>query len=209
MQTPTVISNDTDIIRITGLTAWYLLVATVTVGVTSVGNLARQSVRANNQMRIHRILGRFFYGALALHVYTILNGKFRGWSLQDVTQIGWGTVARNCAVTAMYLTIVVALSQSFKRSRPRQWKMVHRSVPFAIVILATIHGVLAGPDRNLWIYLPAVSALTVLGMIFLIRSYESHARSAVKGTEGQLVGSPTHRYRPAHTRTRLSQKEKR
>jgi len=171
-------SYDANIIRFSGLAAWYLLISVVVVGTTAAGNVARHSVTLKRKYLIHRVLSRLLYLTVALHVWTIFVASFKGWQLADVTEIGWGTLARNCGVTAAYLLIVVAASNMTRSRYPTQWRIIHHTFPFVILVLATVHGVAAGPDHDrLAIVVPSVVALTVLGMIFAIRSYGTHTKT--------------------------------
>jgi len=172
----------TTLIRVSGLFAWYMLILEVMVGVIATGGMARAFVKVTDKHRLHRVISWVLVGAVAIHISTIVLSKYdpKGtvWTIGYLTEVGWGTVARNCAVVALYLLIAVMLVCVGKRWVPKKlWTRFHHSVPFIILVLATIHGLGAGTDSYTYpVMLPAVVALTILGMIFTVRRYNTFAR---------------------------------
>lgn len=187
------------VIRVSGLIAWYVLNVEVMVGYMASGGVARLLVTPKHKFRVHNIVSWTLLVTVLVHVSTIVLSRYKPngtvWTLQYVTQIGWGTLARNCAVAAMYLLFAIILMCVFKKIIPRRaWIRIHHTLPFIILVLATIHGLGAGTDsRDPQIIYPAIATLTVLFAILTARRYSGYARK-IKGRGKRQIQRRQFRY---------------
>jgi hypothetical protein len=165
-------------IQISGLAAWYLLVGEVTLGVFAAGGVARLIVSPRRRWTLHTVLSWALVAAIAVHVGCILVGHYQGWGVGMVTEMGFGTVGRNCAVAATYLLLLVIVARYVHKIRPhRWWKRFHRLVPFPLLALGTVHGLLAGTNSTtLPVIVPGTVAVTALGAVTAARWYSRFAR---------------------------------
>lgn len=166
-------------IRASGLVAWYLLNLEVMAGVMASSGVGRLVGSIPLKLLVHkRVLSWALVVALAVHVGVILSSRYQGWGADMVTEMGFGTLARNMGVLAIYLLLIVGLAGAVRRSLPpRLWTVLHRWLPLLVVVAATIHGLGAGTDsQDAQIMGPGIATLTVLVTIFVARKYAAHAR---------------------------------
>lgn len=169
----------TTVIRVSGLVAWYLLNLEIMVGAMAASGVGRLAVSPTRKLVVHRaFLSWALVVAVAVHIATIVFSHYKGWGVNMVSGIGFGTLARNMGVLAAYLLLVVVLVGSLRHYLPRwAWNVLHRGLPLVALVAATIHGLGAGTDsRDPQIIYPAIVTLTVLGTIFIARGYARHAR---------------------------------
>lgn len=185
----------TTYIRVSGLVAWYLLNLEVAVGVMTAGGVAKHFGAPRRRVKSHKMVSWFFVLAVATHVGAIVWSHYHGWGVDMVTGMGWGTVARNAGVFAMYLLLVIMLVASLKRFiPPRLWTFQHRALPLLLLVSATTHGLGAGTDsRDPQIIYPAIVTLTILLSIFSARKYAAHAQ-AIKARGRRKVQRRQYRY---------------
>jgi hypothetical protein len=148
------------------------------IGVMASGGIARQALGVRKKWRIHTRLSWALTVAVATHIGTIFASHYHGWTVAYATAIGWGTVARQTAVIATWLLLVVLVTTAAKTTIPtRLWRVIHRTAPAVILVLATIHGLYAGGARHqAYIVLPGLTALTFLASVLIVRGYDEHVR---------------------------------
>jgi hypothetical protein len=173
-------------IRVSGLVAWYLLNLEVLLGTIAAGGMARLFVRPQLKFRLHSLVSWVLLVMVLVHATTIVLSHYHPdgvvWTLSFVTEIGWGTLARNAAVIAMDLLFVIVLLSILRAWVPKKvWIRLHRVIPFVILVLATIHGLGAGTDSmDPQIIYPAIVTLTLLPCILIARRYAVHARAVAQ-----------------------------
>lgn len=194
-------------IRVSGLVAWYLLNLEVMAGVMASSGVARLIGSVPLKLLVHkRVLSWALVVALSIHVGLILSSRYKGWGADMVTEMGFGTLARNMGVLAIYLLLVVGLAGAVRQSLPVWlWTILHRWLPLIVVVAATIHGLGAGTDsQDAQIMGPGIATLTVLLAILVARKYAAHARTLKTRGRRQLQRRQYRIGRPdgLHYRTR-------
>jgi hypothetical protein len=177
----------TTLIQASGLAAWFLLCAEVTVGVMFSGGMARYPLSGRRKLSLHRSLSWALLAAIAAHITVIVAGRYHGWNWHDVLQVGQGsggnnTVARNCAVVALWLLLIVMAVTTARQYVPRSWwRPIHRYGTLVVLVLATVHGAFAGPGvHRLETIIPGVVALTLMVSTFIVRWSIRRSRVARK-----------------------------
>lgn len=170
-------------IDVTGIVAWVLLCADVLVGSMSAGGMARYPLSGRNKLRWHPRVGLLLLATVAAHIGLILVDRYKGWDWHDVLQVGEGsggndTLARNCAVTALWLLLILLTVTTAKTYIPRRWwQRTHRYGALTILVLATIHGLYAGTGHHgLFTFVAASAALTFLASAWIVRWSLRHTR---------------------------------
>jgi hypothetical protein len=172
------VHSDT-IIQASGLVAWYLLVAEVMLGMMTAAGIARITpIKIRSKWRLHTIISWMLLAVVGIHILAILLTHWNGWTIAYITTWGWGTLARNAAVIATWLLLVVVLTSALKTYIPlKVWQFIHRTGPVIVLALATFHGLYAsGGSHRLPIIVPGVMALTLLASVFIIRLYLNHVK---------------------------------
>jgi hypothetical protein len=163
------------VILIAGLIAWYLLVFQVLLGAVYAAGLGRLIIAPRRKLRIHRWTATGLLTAVAVHVSAIVLTRFHGWGPAQVLEVGPGSIARNCGVVAFWLLLVIAVGRwrpVFLGLGPRLGGQLHR-LAYVVLILGTVHGVLAGPDAaSLAVAGPGIACLTALLATFLGRYHK-------------------------------------
>lgn len=168
----------TSLIQASGLLAWFLLCAEMMLGVTASAGLARYALGVRRKQTLHRGVAWALLAAVGVHVGTIVASRYQGWGVAQVTELGFGTLARNTGVAAFWLLLIVVAATWAKAHIPRSWwTVLHRYGTFAILLLATVHAIYAGPGvHRLETIVPGVVALTFVGCVFIARWYGAYAR---------------------------------
>ena len=179
-------------ILIAGLIAWYLLVLQVLLGAVYAAGMGRLMIAPRLKLRLHRWTGMALIAAVGVHVTAIVLTRFRGWGLAQVLEIGPGSIARNCGVTAFWLLIVIVLGRwapVFGSLGPRVARQVHR-LAYPMLILGTVHGILAGPNASsLAVAGPGIALLSALAAAFLGRYHKNLARRRVRRRARHLLAA--------------------
>jgi predicted ferric reductase len=168
-----------DAVQITGMIAWYLLVAEVLLGVAASGGIARLIVSPRHRWTLHAVISWILLVAITTHIGTILITRYQGWWIPDVTLPSKSfTLGHNCALFAVYLFLLVLFSCLINKFIPHKaFRLFHRYAPFPVLVLATMHGLLAGTNSTtLPIILPGLATITVLGTVFLAKHYSRYVR---------------------------------
>lgn len=136
--------------RASGIVAWVAIAAAVVWGLLASTRLIRRKGAPAWILDLHRYLGTLTIVFVAVHVAAIwLDSfvKFTPMQLFVPFAATWRPHAVAWGVFAMYLLLAIQLTSWAMRRLPRKlWHRVHLlSVPMLIV--ATVHGFLAGTDR--------------------------------------------------------------
>lgn len=159
--------------RAAGVTAYGALALDVTFGLfLSTGAADRWIARARS-VDVHRWLSSVTLLLVATHVLLLLGDGFVRFDVLDVAVPLLATyrpVPVALGVLAAYLAVVVHASFALRRHLGvRTWQRVHR-LTFAVFLLATAHGVLAGSDAGVpWMRGIYLSAGAVTGGLLLHR----------------------------------------
>jgi hypothetical protein len=191
------------IVRVTGLAAWYLLIADVIVGTMIRGGIARVTVAFPRKFAAHRILGWVLFASVIVHIFAILNQHYHGWGIAQVAVPSpSGPLSRDCGVIAAWLLVIVIALAVFKQRVPnRLWHWIHRRIPFILLAFGTLHGLLAGgidQGIELPVIAPAIVALTLLLSVFLVRANTTATRRLTRPSVNPVPGDSLARTLSGH-----------
>jgi len=137
--------------RAGGLIGWGLLSASVLWGVLLSTRILGRRPRPAWLLDLHRYLGGLAVIFVAVHVGAVMADTYVpfGPVATFVPFAGsWHPAAVAWGIVALYLVLAVELTSLLRSHLPlRIWRRVHY-LSFAVFVLATVHGLSAGTDRN-------------------------------------------------------------
>jgi predicted ferric reductase len=159
--------------RSAGIVSWALLTASVLFGLALSTKVFGKRPRPNWLLDLHRFLGGIAVVFVVIHVVAILLDQFVSFNIADVLvpfasswkpgPVAWGIVG-------FYLLLAIEITSLMRaRISKKLWRMTHYA-SFPLFVVASIHALSAGTDRNtvLLRYSVIVSAVAVL-VLTLIR----------------------------------------
>lgn len=151
-----------DVLSITGKTPWYLsrsagtvsylLLAGSTIwGLLLSTKIVKEAVPAALAMAMHNILSWLAIAFTGLHALALLFDNYFSYTLADLAipfagpyRPGWVGLG----ITGFYLMLLTAISFNFRKQiGQKRWRQLHY-LTFAVYILATVHGMMAGTDSS-------------------------------------------------------------
>jgi methionine sulfoxide reductase heme-binding subunit len=149
--------------RAGGVVAYLLVSASVLAGILLAGKKRVPGFPRFAVEDVHRFLGLLAALFIAIHVGSIALDTVVPFTLTQLVvpfTASYRPVATGLGVVAVELLLAVGVTNRLRRRLPyRVWRRAHYAT-LAVWLLATVHGILAGTDRNqawlLWLY-----ALTV------------------------------------------------
>lgn len=171
--------------RAAGVTAYVLLTLSMLAGLMLTTRPLGRRVSGSTVMEIHRSLTIGGLVAVGVHGLALMADHTVDISWLDLIVPGtlpYRPVWTAAGVIAGELMLILAVSFRLRRRiGMRAWRTLHRAA-FAVFLLATLHGILAGTDSSSpwmrWVYVTAVA--TVVGAVafrVLIRTGASSAPS--------------------------------
>ena len=154
--------------RAGGVVAYLLVSASVLAGITLAGKRRVPGFPRFAVEDVHRFLGILAGLFIAIHVGSIALDTVVPFSLTQLVvpfTASYRPLATGLGVVALELLVAVGITNHFRSRLPyRVWRRVHYAT-FAVWLLATGHGILAGTDRDqawlVWLY--ALTVALVLG----------------------------------------------
>lgn len=170
--------------RASGMVAWLVLAATSLWGILIVTRMLKPADRPAWLLDLHRWLGALSVITTAVHMATLVgdNWVHFGWRELFVPQGSpWKTAAVTWGVLAFYVLVVVQLTSLVMKKLPRRlWHSVHL-LSYALFLMATVHGLLAGTDAsNEVLVLTMTSVLAIVAFSLLARVLQGRAKRAVR-----------------------------
>jgi sulfoxide reductase heme-binding subunit YedZ len=157
--------------RAGGLLAWGLLAASVVWGVVLSTRILGRRPRPAWLLDLHRYLGGLAVIFVAVHVGAIMADSYVSFSpIATFVPFAstWHPDAVAWGIVAMYLVLAVELTSLARRHLPlRVWRRVHY-LSFAVFVLATVHGLSAGTDRDTSAMLLTFSAVCVVVALLVV-----------------------------------------
>ena len=156
--------------RASGIVAWAVVAAAVVWGLLASTRLIRKRGVPAWILDLHRYLGTLTIVFVVVHVGAIYLDsfvKFTPMQLFVPFKAGWRPHAVAWGIIATYLLLAIQITSWLMRRLPRKlWHRVHvLSLP--MLVMATVHGFLAGTDRsNQAVQLGAFATLIVV--LFLL-----------------------------------------
>jgi DMSO/TMAO reductase YedYZ heme-binding membrane subunit len=155
--------------RAGGLIAWGLLAASVLWGVALSTRIFGRRPRPAWLLDLHRYLGGLGVIFVVVHVGAVMADTYVPFSAVATFvpfASSWHPAAVALGIVALYLLLSVELTSLFRSHLPLQiWRRVHY-LSFAVFVLATVHGLSAGTDRNTAAM--AITFLVVCGLVVLL-----------------------------------------
>ena len=137
--------------RAGGLIAWGLLAASVVWGIALSTRVLGRRPRPAWLLDLHRYLGGLGVVFVAVHVGAIMADTYVPFGPVATFvpfATSWHPAAVAWGIVALYLLLSVELTSLLRSHLPlRVWRRVHY-LSFAVFVLATVHGLTAGTDRN-------------------------------------------------------------
>jgi sulfoxide reductase heme-binding subunit YedZ len=149
--------------RAGGVVAYLLISASVLAGILLAGKKTVPGLPRFAVEDVHRFLGTLAGIFIAIHVGAVALDTVVPFSLTQLVvpfTAGYRPLATGIGIVALELLVAVSVTNRFRSRLPyRVWRRVHYAT-LAVWLLATVHGVLAGTDRDqTWLIL--LYALTV------------------------------------------------
>jgi sulfoxide reductase heme-binding subunit YedZ len=167
--------------RAAGIVALVASTASIVLGLTLAGRLAKGRGRLGDARVLHQTFGIATIVALAVHVLSLL---FDPWLKPTLVDLGvpfaldYRPLWTGLGVIAGYGLVVLGMSGFLRSRMGRAWTYVHRSVGIAWV-LSVGHTIGAGSDTGTW-WMTAITAACVVPVVVLLamRIHAGRARSA-------------------------------
>lgn len=155
--------------RATGIVAWVMATAAVVWGLALSARLGRHKKLPAWLLDLHRYLGTLTLAFVAVHLIALVADDYVDFGLRELF-VPMGSAWRPGAVTwgvlALYGLVVVEVTSWAMRRLPRRvWHGIH-GTSYLVFVAATVHGALAGADRDHpWLrVLAAAGVLLVAGL---------------------------------------------
>jgi methionine sulfoxide reductase heme-binding subunit len=179
--------------RAGGIVAYLLVSASVLAGITLAGKRHVPGFPRFAVEDIHRFLGLLAALFIGIHVGSIALDTVVPFSLTQLVvpfTASYRPLATGLGVVALELLLAVGITNLFRSRLPyRTWRRAHY-LTFAVWLLATGHGILAGTDRDqawlLWLY--AITVGLVAGAAVL-RFGRAPAARRIAVAAGVAVGA--------------------
>lgn len=157
------------VIRSAGLVSYGLLSLTTALGLGLALRVNLPVLPKVDTLALHRGGTQLAFAFLAVHLGALLGDRFMSFSLAAIAGGAWGSY-RPLAVwlgsLAAWLLLTATAAFALRRTLAAgRWRVWHR-IAYAGWLLALIHGVASGADRDLpaaqWLYLSTGLAITGL-----------------------------------------------
>ncbi|MCA9919475.1 MAG: ferric reductase-like transmembrane domain-containing protein [Anaerolineales bacterium] len=135
--------------RSAGTVAYLLLAGSTIWGLLLSTKLLKETIPAALSLAMHNILSWLAVVLTGLHALALLWDSYYTYTLSDLTipfigpyRPGWVGLG----IIGFYLMFLTSLSFNFRKQiGQKRWRQLHYAT-FAVYILATVHGVMAGTD---------------------------------------------------------------
>jgi DMSO/TMAO reductase YedYZ heme-binding membrane subunit len=145
------ISNKTPwhLSRSAGTVAYLLLLGSTVWGLLLSSKIVKEAIPAALALAMHTILSWLALAFTGLHAQMLLLDSYYSYTVLDLMipfmgpyRPGWVALG----IVSFYMTVLVTLSFSFRKQLgQKRWRKLHY-LSFALFILATLHGFMAGTD---------------------------------------------------------------
>lgn len=174
--------------RATGLVAWGLAVASILFGLALASRALGPRPKAPWLLALHRWLGGLTVLFMGAHVAAIVADSFVHFGVADVLvpfASRWKPLPVAAGIMAAWFLVAVELtSLLMKRISKRTWHAIHLT-SYLVALLATIHGLTAGPDTT-----NPVFAWAMIGAMGSTAFFAAYRRLAPKKTARSRIPRP-------------------
>ena len=151
--------------RSAGVVSWILLATGVIVGLALSTKALGRRARPNWLLDLHRFLGGAAVVFVAVHVISIVLDSYAHFGLVEVLVPFTGTwhpAAVAWGIVGLYLLVAVEVTSLLrKRLSKRAWRVTH-FLSFPLFVVATVHLLAAGTDRQSLVLRVVVASTTVV-----------------------------------------------
>ncbi|MBK8902531.1 MAG: ferric reductase-like transmembrane domain-containing protein [Anaerolineaceae bacterium] len=137
--------------RSAGTVAYLLLAGSTIWGLLLSTKLIKEAVPAALSLAMHNILSWLAVVLTGLHALALLWDSYYSYSLADLTVPFIGPYRPEwvgLGILGFYLMFLTSLSFSLRKQLgQKRWRQLHYAT-FAVYLLATVHGVMAGTDSS-------------------------------------------------------------
>jgi hypothetical protein len=155
--------------RSAGVVSWVLLASSVVWGLALSTKAFGRRARPNWLLDLHRFLGGTALVFVVTHVVSIMFDSYVSFGLVEVLVPFTGTwhpAAVAWGIVGFYLLLAVEVTSLLrKRLSKRAWRLTHY-LSFPLFIVATVHVLAAGTDRQTFL-LRAVMGVTTVAIVAL------------------------------------------
>ena len=173
--------------RASGIVAWATAGAAIVWGLALSSKVVRKRRIPAWLLCLHRYLGTLTLVFVGVHLIALVADSYVGFGPAELfvpMAAAWRPGAVTWGIVALYLLLIVQVTSWLMKRLPRRlWHSVHL-LSFGVFVSGTVHGALAGADRDRWIV--QAGALAVTGSILalvLVRLVGVWAAQADQGTE--------------------------
>lgn len=177
------------IARASGIVAWGLLALSVLWGLALSTRALGKRPKANWLLDLHRFLGGLAVVFVAVHLVGL---AFDPWVDMGLKQFlvpfssTWKPVAVAWGVVGLYLLVAVELTSLLRKHMPKRWwKGIHMS-SYGLYVVATIHMLTAGTDRNSAALLWTVAGATAAIVFFTVYRIVGPGKAASVGSRAPV-----------------------
>lgn len=183
--------------RSTGIVAWAMATASVAWGLTLSGRLVRQRRLPAWLLDLHRYLGTLTLAFVAVHLAALVADSYVVFGAADLfvpMASRWRPGAVTWGVFAFYGLVIIQVTSWGMRRLPRGvWHGIHLS-SYVVFVAATLHGALAGADRdNPVLQMVAVAGMTLVGTLTVLRVLARRPDEGAARPEPSGAGPTTRR----------------
>lgn len=166
--------------RASGIVAWGLASLAVIWGLLLSSKVLGRRVRPNWLLDLHRFLGGLTVVFVAVHLVGLFLDpfvKFDALELVVPFASHWKPLAVAWGIVAIYLLIAIEITSLARSRLPKSWwKGIHMS-SYALFVVATIHLLTAGTDRNSPILLWSVGTTALVVAVLTIVNFARPRRT--------------------------------
>jgi sulfoxide reductase heme-binding subunit YedZ len=179
--------------RSSGIVAWLMLTASVIWGIVLSTKAFPEHRRPAWLLDLHRWLGALTMSFVALHLAALVADSYVHFGLADLAvpfASAWKPGAVAFGIVATWLLVAVEVtSLAMKRLSRRTWRGIHLT-SYAVFWLSSMHGALAGTDRNALLYqATAVASLFAVAWALIYRVVNRRSARRRTSSAGQSTVS--------------------
>ena len=165
-----------------GMAAWAMLAFSVVWGLVLSTKAFGSKPRPNWVLDLHRFVGGAAVVFTGIHVVSLVLDSYVEFGVREIlvpftssyrpTAVAWGVIA-------FYVLLAVEITSLLrKRISKRAWRATHY-LSFPLFMLATVHGVTAGTDKDTFLLRTAfIVATAAVGGLTALRVLDADAQGA-------------------------------
>ena len=187
--------------RASGIVAWLVLAATCLWGILLITRMLKPADRPAWLLDLHRYLGVLSIVTTVVHIVLLMGDKWMAPTWKELFLPGALTkstesrlapgarTAMNWGIWALYLMIIIQVSSWFMKRIPKKiWHAIHLT-SYALFVMATVHGLLAGSDADNMVLLLTMSGVVgIVAFSLVARVLQGRAKRIQRAQANALAG---------------------